>query len=50
MLSRFYRDFLPREAFNFMAEVIICSDFEAEGSSLSLFPLFSHLFAMKDWD
>ena len=30
-----------------MATVTICSDFGAQESSLSLFPLFLHLFAMK---
>ena len=34
-------------SFNFMAAVTICSDFGAEENSLSLFPLFPHLFAMK---
>ena len=33
--------------FTIMAAVIICSDFEAQGNSLSLFPLFPYLFAMK---
>ena len=33
-----------------MAAVTICSDFEAQKNSLSLFPLFPHLFAMKWWD
>ena len=33
-----------------MATVIICSDFGAPKNSLSLFPLFPHLFAMKWWD
>ena len=32
---------------NFMAAVTICSDFGAQENSLSLFPLFLHLFAMK---
>ena len=30
-----------------MAAVTICSDFGAQKNSLSLFPLFLHLFAMK---
>ena len=33
-----------------MAAVIICSDFWSPPKSLSLFPLFPHLFAMKWWD
>ena len=33
-----------------MAAVTICSDFGAQENSLSLFPLFPHLFAMKWWD
>ena len=33
-------------SFNVMAAVTICSDFEALQNSLSLFPLFPHLFAM----
>ena len=37
-------------SFNFMAAVTICSDFGAQENSLSLFPLFPHLFAMKWWD
>ena len=32
-----------------MAAVTICSDFGAQENSLSLFPLFLHLFAMKLW-
>ena len=48
MLSRLVIAFLPRASvFNFMAAVTICSDFGAQKSSLSLFPLFPHLFAMK---
>ena len=34
-------------SFNFMAAVTICSDLGAQENSLSLFPLFPHLFAMK---
>ena len=33
-----------------MDAVTIYSDFEAQEKSLSLFPLFAHLFAMKWWD
>ena len=49
MLSRLVKTFLPRSKhlFNFMAAVTICSDFGAPKNSLSLFPLFPHLFAMK---
>ena len=49
MPSRLVIAFLPKEqvSFNFMAAVIICSDFGAPQNNLSLFPLFSHLFAMK---
>ena len=48
MLSRLVITFLPRNmSFNFMVAVTICSDFGAPQNSLSLFPLFSHLFAMK---
>ena len=32
-----------------MAAVTICSDIGAQEKSLSLFPLFPHLFAMKWW-
>ena len=51
MLSRFVIAFLPRRKhlFNFMAVVTVYSDFGAQESSLSLFPLFPHLFAMKWW-
>ena len=43
-----YHSFSSKEqtSFNFMAAVTICSDFGAQ-ESLSLFPLFLHLFAMK---
>ena len=37
-------------SFNFIPAVTICSDFGAPQNSLSLFPLFPHLFAMKWWD
>ena len=33
-----------------MAAVTICSDFGAQKNSLTLFPLFPHLFPMKWWD
>ena len=33
-----------------MAVVTICSDFGAQENSLSLLPLFPHLFPMKWWD
>ena len=53
VMSRFVASFLPRSKcrFNFMAAVTICSDFGVQKNSLSLFPLFPHLFAMKwqDW-
>ena len=40
--------FMEQASFNFMAEVTVCSDFGApQKLSLSLFPLFSHLFAIK---
>ena len=48
ILSRFVIVFLPgSNCLNFMAAVTICSDFGAQENSLSLFPLFPHLFAMK---
>ena len=50
MLSRVDISFSSKEqaSFDFMAVVTICSDFGAPPKqSLSLFPLFSHLFAMK---
>ena len=39
-------------SFNSVAAVTICSDYVAplKKKSLSLFPLFPHLFAMKWWD
>jgi len=53
-LSKLVITFLPRseqESFNFMAAVTICSDFGApEKQSQPLFPLFPHLFPMKEWD
>ena len=49
MLSRLMIAFLPRSKhLNFMAAVAICSDFGAQENKVSLFPLFPHLFAMKD--
>ena len=47
-LSRFVR-FSSKEqvSFNFMPTVTIHSDFGAQENSLSLFPLFPHLYAMK---
>ena len=48
MLSRLVIAFLPRsKRLNFMVAVTICSDFGAQKNSLSLFPLFPHLFAKK---
>ena len=50
MLSRLVIAFLPRSkyvSFNFMAAGTICSDFAAQKNSLTLFPLFPHLFPMK---
>ena len=48
MLSSFSSKEKP--SFSFMAAVTICSDFRAQENSLSLFPFFLHLFAMKLWD
>ena len=51
MLSRLVTAFLPRSKhLNFMAAVTIHSDFGAQKNKVCLFPLFSHLFAMKWWD
>ena len=50
MLSRWVIAFLPRSKhllLSFMAAVTICSDFGIQENSLSLFPLFPRLFAMK---
>ena len=48
MLSRLVITFLPRsKCINFMAAITICSDFGAQKNSLTLFPLFPHLFHMK---
>ena len=44
MLSRLNKE---QASFNFMATVTICSDFGAQENSLSVFPLFPLLFAMK---
>ena len=43
----FFCFFKEQESFNFMTAVIIFSDFGAPKNSLSLFPLFPLLFAMK---
>ena len=52
MLSRLVITFLPRSKhLNLMAAVTICSDFGAQkNKSQPLFPLFLHLFAMKQWN
>ena len=49
VLPRLVIAFFSKEqaSFNFMAIVTICSDFGAQKNSLSLFPLFFYLFAMK---
>ena len=48
MLSRLVITFLPRsKSLNFMTAITICSDLGAPQNSLSLFPLFPHLFALK---
>ena len=50
-LFRLVITFLPRSKhLNFMAAVTVYSDFGAQENSLSLLPLFPHLFAMKQWD
>ena len=48
MLSRLVIAFLPRSKhlFTFVAAVTVHSDFGAQENSLSLFPLFSHRFAL----
>ena len=48
-LSRSVTAFSSKEqaSFNFMAAITVCSDFGAQENSLSLFPLFPHLFAMN---
>ena len=51
ILSRLVITFLPRsKRLNLKAAVSVCSDFGAQENSLSLLPLFPHLFAMKLWD
>ena len=50
MLFRVVITFLPRSVFYFMAAITICSDSGAQKNSLSLFPLFPYLSAMKSWD
>ena len=49
MVPRLVIDFFSNEqaSLNFMAAVTICCDFGAPKNSLSLFPLFPHLFAKK---
>ena len=48
MLSSLVITFPPRSKhLNFMAAVTLFSDFGAQENSLSLFPVFPHLFAMK---
>ena len=37
-------------SFDFVAVVTVCSDFGAQEKKISLFPLFSLLFAIKWWD
>ena len=50
-LSGFVIAFLPRSKhLNFVAAITIRSDFGAQENSLSWFPLFPHLFAVKWWD
>ena len=52
MLSMFGHSFSAKEqaSLTFMAAVTICSGLGAQENSLSLFPLFPHLSAMKWWD
>ena len=51
MLSRFVIAFLPRsKCLNFMGAVTVHVDFGAKKWSLSLFPLFPHVFVVKWWD
>ena len=49
MLSRLVITFLPRSKCVLISwlQFTICSDFGAQKNSLTLFPLFPHLFAMK---
>ena len=46
-LSRFVIAYREQASLNFMAAVIICSDFGAQENKISLFPFFFHLFAVK---
>ena len=52
MQSRLVKTFLPRSKRLLISwlQLTICSDFGAQKHSLSLFPLFSHLFAVKGWE
>ena len=50
MLSRLVFSSKEQEAFNFVAAVTICSDFGAPQKSLSLFPLFPHLYEVMGFD
>ena len=51
ILSRFVIAFLPRSKHLLMSWLqSLFSDFGAQENSLSLFPFFPHLFAMKWWD
>ena len=50
MFSRLVIVVFQGASFNFMAAVTIYSDFGGPQNSLSIFPLFPHLFAMKWWD
>ena len=51
MLYRLVIAFLLRSTcLNYMAAVTVWSDFGAPKNSLTLFPLFPHLFPMKWWD
>ena len=48
VLSRIVIAFIPRsKSFNFRAAVTICSDFGGQENSLSVFPSFPHVFAIK---
>ena len=51
-LSRFLRAFLPKNKYILISwlAVTIWSDFGSQESKVSLFPLFTHLFATKWWD
>ena len=51
MLSKLVIAFLRgRKCLNFVAAVTIYSGFGVQENTVSLFPLFPHLFAMKCWD